>query len=248
MARAETRILITLEWPPYTGVHEPGGGTITTLVNKVFRSMGDSTRVGYFSWRRVLQLPRTDRRFAASFPMYYSAERAEHCYFSEPIGEGPVGLVQRKDRPIGWKVADDLVRYKIGIVRGYVNSPEFDALLAEGKINSVPSETDAENLRNLLAGRTQAAVVDENTFHYLNTHAAGLKGMEGVLEMNQRLLMINKVYMCFPKDAQGMALRDRFNKALKAIETPLPGHPGPHPAPLPHGKAGTTSAKPAPAH
>lgn len=223
-AWADTRILLTLEWPPYTGMKEPGGGTVTTLVNKVFKAMGDDTRVGYFSWHRVLQLPRTDRRFAASFPMYYSEERTERCYFSDPIGEGPVGLAEPITTPIHWQQVADLKAYRIGVVRGYVNSPEFDQRVSAGEIVTVAAENDAENLRNLLAGRVQAAVIDENTFHYMNAHTDSLIGMEHHIQLNPRLLTVNKVYMCFPKDVVGLTLRDRFNRTLRTLNLPLPGH------------------------
>jgi polar amino acid transport system substrate-binding protein len=223
-ALAETRVLLTLEWPPYTAVKEPGGGTITSLVNQVFKAMGDDTRVGYFSWHRVLQLPRTDRRFAASYPMYYSDERAQRCYFSDPIGEGPVGLAEPKNAPLKWQQVADLKNYRIGVVRGYVNSPDFDQRVTTGEILTVAAETDAENLRNLLAGRVQAAIVDENTFHYMNSHTDTLIGMEKSLQLNSRLLTVNKVYMCFPKDKAGLALRQRFNHSLRHLDLPMPGH------------------------
>ena len=223
-AWAETRILLTLEWPPYTGLLEPGGGTVTTLFNKVFKAMGDDTRVGYFSWHRVLRLLRTDRRFAASYPMYYSSERALHCHFSDPIGEGPVGFAEPKNAPLHWQQVADLKAYRIGVVRGYVNSPEFDKRVAAGEIQTLAAENDAENLRNLLAGRVQAAIIDENTFHYMNAHTDSLIGMEQSLELDPRLLTVNKVYMCFPRDAQGLDLRDRFNRSLRSLNLPLPGH------------------------
>ena len=223
-ACAETRVLLTLEWPPYTSVKEPGGGTVTSLVNQVFKDMGDETRVGYFSWHRVLQLPRTDRRFAASYPMYYSDKRLDRCYFSDPIGEGPVGLAEPKNAPLTWQRVADLKAWRIGVVRGYVNSPDFDQRVATGEIQTLAAETDAENLRNLLAGRVQAAIIDENTFHYMNSHTDTLIGMEKTLQLNSRLLTVNKVYMCFPKDKAGLALRDRFNHSLRRLNLPLPGH------------------------
>lgn len=224
---ADTRILLTLDWPPYTGVNEPGGGSVTTLVNKAFKSVGDDTRIGYFTWRRVLQLPRTDRRFAATYPMYYSEERSQRCYFSEPIGESPVGLAEMRQAPISWKKVEDLKNYKVGVVKGYVNSLVFDRLMQNGTITALAAETDEQNLKNLLAGRVQAAVIDPNVLHYMTGHVAELRGMESQLQLNPRLLVVNPLFMCFPRDPEGLALRDRFNKGLAAAKAAQPDPPPP---------------------
>lgn len=224
--RAETHILLTLEWPPYTGVREPDGGIVTALVNDAFKAAGDDIRVGYFSWRRVLQLPRTDRRFAGSYPMYYSLERTANCHFSDPIGESPVGLAERRDSPVAWKEIKDLKGYRIGVVKGYVNSPRFDELVNNGDIPTLPAETDEQNLKNLMAGKVQAVVIDHNAFRYMSLAVSNLQGMDQTLQLNPQLLVVHKLYLCFPKDAAGEALRDRFNKGLRSLKRPLPGHLG----------------------
>lgn len=216
-AHADTRVLLTLDWPPYTSLSEPGGGDITLRVNQAFKAIGDTTRIGYFTWHRVLQLPRTDRRFAGTFPMYYSAEREERCYFSDPIGESPVGLAENKASPIHWQATEDLKNYRIGVVRGYVNTPDFDRLMAKGTIKAVPAETDKDNLKNLLSGKVQAAVIDPNVLHYMNTHEIDLKGMETTLQVNPHLLVVHALYFCFPRDPAGKALRNSFNKGLHSL-------------------------------
>lgn len=220
---AETRILLTLEWPPYTSIGEPGGGSVTRLVNDVFHSMGDTTRVGYFSWHRVLKLLRSDRRFAASYPMYYAAEREKTCYFSDPIGEGPLGLAVPRAKPLPWLGPADLIGNTIGVVKGYVNSADFDQLVAGGMIHTLAAESDADNLSNLLQGRVQAAVVDVNVYHYLSQHNPALADMEKSIKLSEQLLETKKVYMCFPRDPAGLALRDSFNAHLRALHRPLPG-------------------------
>lgn len=217
-AKADTHILLTLEWPPYTGLKEPSGGLVTQTVNKAFAAVGDETRIGYFSWRRVLQLPRTDRRFAATFPMYYSAQREQSCYFSDIIAYSPVGLAEPRKHPLRWQQVSDLAPYKIGLVNGYVNSPEFDALVQAGTISVLTSENDEQNIKQLLSGRVDAVVIDHNTFHYLDQGQSAVRGMSQRLQLNSRLLMQHPLHMCFPRDDEGMALRDKFNRGLRLVQ------------------------------
>ncbi len=225
-ALAETRILLTLEWPPYTGIKEPDGGTVTRLVKSAFAAEGDDTRIGYFSWRRALQLPRTDRRFAAIYPMYYAKDRESRCYFSEPIGYSPVGLAERRQRPLRWQQLTELAPYTIGVVNGYVNSPEFDALVQAGKLKVLASENDEQNLKQLLNKRVDAVVIDHNTFHYLDQGQTRVRGMSRQLQLNGRLLIKHPLYMCFPRDDEGLALREQFNRGLRLVQSPPPAKPG----------------------
>lgn len=233
--QADTRILVTLEWPPYTGIELPEGGEVTGLVKRVFADMGDDTRIGYFSWRRALQLPRTDRRFAATYPMYYAPERDSQCHFSAPIGKSPIGLAERRQQPLSWHSVDDLRRYRIGVVKGYVNSPRFDALVNAGKLAVLAAENDEQNLRNLQNGLVDGAVIDHNLYQWLSRQEAPSRLALDNLQLNPRLLVVNGLYMCFPRDDEGLALRDRFNASLHKLRPVIPGTVAAPPA-VPAGK------------
>lgn len=220
-AHAEAHVLITGEWPPYTGVREPQGGSITAVVRQAFAEQGDDIRVGFFPWSRVQRMVRLNRAYAGKFPDYYSTERARECHFSRPVGESPLGVAELRGRPVQWSRVEDLQRYRMGVVGTYVNSPAFDELVAEGKIQVVTALDDEENLRNLLQGKTEAAIIDRNVFAYL-LQKDSVQGAGQQLQLNPAVFMVHKLYVCFQKNEQGRVLRDRFDRGLAGLQAPGP--------------------------
>lgn len=222
VARAETRVLVTGEWPPYTGVKEPQGGSMTAVVRAAFAAEGDDVRVGFFGWYRVQYLQEENREYAASFPHYYSEERARRCNFSDAIGESPLGLAELRSRAVEWRKTGDLSRYRIGTVKSYVNTPAFDQLVSAGRIRTLEALSDQENLGNLLAGKVDAAVIDRNVYAYLLSNNPPLRETASRLQLDPRVLIVHKLYMCFPKTEKGRILRDRFNHGLRTLQAPTP--------------------------
>lgn len=209
-------VLLTLEWPPYTSVKLADSGFISKRVKAAYTAIGQDAKIGFFSWRRAMRLPYTDRRFAGFFPAYPSPERKQVCHLSEPIGISQLGLAQMKKRPLSWSRTDDLVRYRLGVVTAYSNEESVDRLIKSGSLKTTATETDAENLLNLVKGRVEAAVIDAYVFDWLLKNDARLRPWRDQLQMNERLLVTWPLFVCFRKDDEGAALRDRFNEGLAA--------------------------------
>ena len=225
-----TVVLLTLEWPPYTGIKLPANGTVTKRIKAAYRALGLDAKIGFFPWRRAIRLPYTDHRFTGFFPTYPSIERKQVCHFSEPVGISPVGLAERRKNALSWKRVEDLARYRIGVVTAYANEDTFDRLVKDGSIKTTGSETDADNLLQLINGRIDAAIIDTHVFEWLLANDPRLRPYRAKLGMNERLLVTWPLYVCFRKDAEGAALRDRFNAGLATLheDALLPMETGPN--------------------
>jgi len=219
-ARAGTVVLLTGEWPPYTGSREPQGGSMAAIVRAAYAVQGDSVRLGFFSWFRIARLQQDNSGYAASFPHYYSEERARRCHFSRPIGSSPLGVLTRTGQRVQWKTLADLRRYRVGTGKSYVNVPEFDRLVAERKMVTVPALDDADNIRNLLAGKVDVVIIDRNVLAYLQNTAA-FRNSAPLLQMDPRVLAVHNLYLCFPKHEKGRVARDRFDRSLLSLQAPL---------------------------
>lgn len=221
-ADARTEVLITGEWPPYSGMAEPGGGSVTAVVRQAMAAEGQEVKIGFFAWSRLRPLMEINRDYAGRFPDYYSRERARGCHYSDVIGESPLGVAELREAPVRWTVVEDLARYRIGTVKTYVNAPTFDRLVKEGKVRTLMVATDEENLANLVAGKVDGIIIDRNVYAYLLTSSPRLKGAAGRLQLNPKTLIVHKLYVCFARDEKGRVLRDRFNKGLKSLQAPGP--------------------------
>lgn len=217
--QADPLVLLTGEWPPYTGVKEPQGGSMAAIVRAAYALQGDEVRLGFFSWYRVARLQQDDSRFTASFPHYQSAERATRCHFSRPIGSSPLGLAARAASSPRWRTLADLSRYRIGIVKSYVNVGEFDRLVAAGKVRTLPAVDDEDNLRNLIAGKVDAIIIDRNVFAYLQ-RSDGFRRGAAQLALDPRVLAVHNLYMCFPRNEKGRRARDHFDAGLARLQEP----------------------------
>lgn len=218
-APAATQVLLTGEWPPYTGINEPQGGSMAAIVRAAYAGQGDDVRLGFFGWFRVARLLADDSGFTASFPHYYSEERAARCLFSRPIGSSPLGIATRAGKRLQWTGIADLQRYRLGMVKSYVSVPELDRLVAARKVPVLAALDDAENLRHLLAGKVDAVVIDRNVFAYL-LRTDPFRASAAQLQLEPRVLVVHNLYMCFPRTARGKVARDRFNAGLARLQEP----------------------------
>lgn len=219
---ARTEVLITGEWPPYTGVREPQGGSVTAVVRQALAAEGLDVRIGFFGWNRLRPLMATNKDYSGRFPDYYSPERAKGCHYSNVIGESPLGLAELRTRPLHWNRVEDLVHYRVGTVKTYVNAPLFDRLASEGKIRTVESADDEGNLMNLLNGAVDAAIIDRNVYAYLISRSPRLKAQADKMQLNQKVLIVHRLYVCFSRNEDGRKLRDSFNRGLMSLQAPGP--------------------------
>lgn len=216
---AEIIRLASLEWPPYTGEQLPDGGSTSAVLKAAFAAAGYQLEIDYLPWERTLALAGSaDSGYAGYFPEYYSSEISEHFRYSVPIGSGPLGLAQRRVKPIPWQQLSDLQPYTIGVVQGYVNTEEFDANIAAGLQPAQPAGSDAQNLKKLAAGRIDAAVIDYNVMRYLLHHDLTLTPVRQLLEFNPRLLEDKLLFVCFRLGPDAERLATALAQGLEKID------------------------------
>ncbi|MQP67115.1 transporter substrate-binding domain-containing protein [Niveispirillum sp. SYP-B3756] len=209
--------LASLDWPPFTGPHLPDQGRSTAIVQAALAGAGLDLQVDFLPWQRALASGLRDPDFQGYFPEYRDATMARHCLLSDPIGNSPLGFAERVDAPAPWRQLADLAGRRIGIVRGYVNNPEFDAMAAAGGLTVEPAVDDATNLRKLAAGRLDLVVIDSNVLSYLLATDPDLIPHRAALRLNARLLEEKSLHVCFRNDEAGTALRARFDESLRHL-------------------------------
>jgi polar amino acid transport system substrate-binding protein len=210
-------VLASLEWPPYTGADLPGEGATAEVVRKACEAAGYELEIRFYPWTRVLYEASLDPEIAGYFPEYPENLRRGRFLQSDSIGTSPLGLVTRSEVVIRWDTPEDLSKYRLGIVAGYANTPDFDELVERGVLTVDLSNSDALNLRKVLAGRVSAAVVDTNVFARLQRLDPVLSQACDELAVNDRLLAVNELVVCFRATEAGAHLRDEFNAGLARV-------------------------------
>jgi ABC-type amino acid transport substrate-binding protein len=211
--RGEDRVsLATLNWAPYVGKDLPHLGFTSEIVRRAFERAGYSVEISFMPWARVLR--RVARGASdAMYPAYRSPERARTFALSDPFAWSYLVFYKRVEAEIGYTRLRDLQGHRIGVVRGYVNSPAFDRadyLLKE------PTDSDESNLRKLLRGRIDLAVIDLHTARYLlqNRLSRGV----GRLEPLEPPLQVKPLYLGVSREVPGYrAVVADFNRSIAGM-------------------------------
>lgn len=214
----ETVAITTLEWPPYTGQALPRNGATSDVVARAFDKAGVAVNLQVLPWKRAISTAKNGDP-VAYFPGYHCSH-TDGFVASDPIGNGPLGLVERKEKPYQWQSVGDLATQKvrIGTVLGYSNTKEFDQRVQSGELSVVPAKNDVTNLRKLMRGRIDMAVIDKLVLSYLLASDPTLKSGADSLQFNETPLEMKVLHLCFVDSEKGRALRDRFNEGLKQVD------------------------------
>lgn len=218
-AQAQGKIvkLTSLEWPPYTGPGLPGQGASAEVVRQAFQAMGYTVEIEFLPWNRAVQTAKEDPAFIGYFPEYPSEEVAKEFIFSQPMGVGPLGLVQKANAPVAWSTVQDLSQITVGIVAGYVNPPAVQQMIDAGTLKVEESADDITSIRKVAMGRMDAALIDKFVFNYLLAADPSLAELKANVAYNAKDIMDWDLHVCFRNDAAGEEMARVFNEGLAKI-------------------------------
>jgi polar amino acid transport system substrate-binding protein len=216
-AQAKVVSLTSLEWPPYTDAAMKDMGASAAVATAAFKAMGYTLKIDFYPWNRAVSNATNDSRYIGYFPEYYSKENEADFIYSASIGKGPLGFVERKDAPVAWSKLDDLKSITIGVVSGYINTAEFDDMVAAKALKVDPATDDTTNIVKVANKRIPLAVIDPNVLNYLLANDKTAIPYREQVQFNARTLEIKTLHVCFRKGAEGEKWVAIFNEGLKKI-------------------------------
>ncbi len=207
-------VLSTLDWAPYIGKSMENNGYVAVLVKEAFKRGGYDTQFKFYQWSRVVGLAKSGK-VDGYFPEYYSKGVKSYAIFSDPFPGGPLGFFKLKKSKISYKNLNDLKKYKIGTVFGYVNTKEFDSA---SYLKKIPVKDDLTNFKKLFAGRLDLLVADK--FVGLKLIAENLPTKAKHFEFMSKSLEEKDLYVCISKkNKDAKIIINAFNNGLKKMET-----------------------------
>ena len=213
--------LTSLDWPPYSSKTLAEQGASVAVAKAAFKAMGYDLQVSFFPWSRAVALAKdSNSKYSGYFPEYFSEDTAKDFIYSDAMGSGPLGFAERKDKVIKWSELTDLKTYTIGVVQDYINTTDFDKMVASKTLKTSTTTSDTKNLLKLVNGRLDLAVIDENVMNYLFKTDKALAKKVGSAQFNATLLEDKNLFICFKKNAQGEELTKIYNEGLKKIDIP----------------------------
>jgi polar amino acid transport system substrate-binding protein len=205
--------LATLEWEPYIYSHSDQG-CVAQIVKMAFANSEFEAKLSFFPWARAIRVAKSSD-FAGYFPEYYSNKIAEKFYFSEPFLKTPLVFFKRKNDIINYSSLRDLEPYTIAVVRGYVNTVEFDDATY---LKKEMTTQDLQGFKMLMLGRVDLVVADEYVgYHILKNH---LPESFDDIDIVEQPLEIKKLYLCISKQhPEAVQIMQAFNNGLLRMQS-----------------------------
>ncbi len=206
-------VLASLDWEPYIGQKLKGQGYVAELVKEAFKRKGYDLEIKYMPWARVIKMAKIGK-YDGYFPEYFAETLKTDYKVSSPFPGGPLGFFKRKGDTIKYNSIKDLIPYKIGVVRGYVNTKEFDEA---GYLKKEEANDDITNFKKLLKKRIDLVVSDKFVGKYVVAQN-NPTDLEYIEFMNPPLE--NKdLYVCISKKATNAgAIYKALEEGLKEIK------------------------------
>lgn len=204
--------LLTVDYSPFYGPNLPNEGPITEIVTAAFKKADYQVKVKYVPWARAMadaKAGKADGLHGA----WYAKEREQWFVYSDKLPGNEIVLYKRKGSgPQAFIGYADLQPYKLGVVRGYVNPPDFDA----ANLRTEEANSDKLNLTKLAKERVDLILIDRAIAkHILANELAEYKDQ---LEAVEPPLTIEYLYMLISKESANYQQKvDDFNRGLEAL-------------------------------
>jgi polar amino acid transport system substrate-binding protein len=205
--------LATLNWSPYIGEHLKGYGFGAEILRTAFERAGYDVSFSFMPWVRVLKDVEIGAYDAVCFA-YFSKDRERRYHFTVSYAQSVVGFCKLRDADIKFRSLQDLAPYHIGVVRGFVNTPQFDALRS---LHKEEAKDELTNLKKLLTRRVDLIIIDQFVLqHLMNTHFQSKKN--DVVFLDPPLIK-HPLYLMFSKQLPATAKKvQAFNQAIEEMK------------------------------
>jgi len=201
-------ILTEDNWSDYGGSHA------AERARSVLEVLGYEVTVVFVPWARALKMTE-EGMFEVLAGVYFSEERNKKLAFSEPITTTDILFYKLKSSDISYDGnLNSLKELRIGVVRNYIYSNEFDeANYLEKMIALNPKN----NIELLLAERVDLIVGSRKAIDFLL--ASKFSGSSGQLESLPIPLESKSVHVAFSREHAGYKLLlEDFNRTFARLK------------------------------
>ncbi|ALO36775.1 amino acid ABC transporter substrate-binding protein [Colwellia sp. MT41] len=201
--------LATLNWPPYISEELCNKGWVFQFTVAILVSKGYQVNIHFYPWARSVMLVEKGQ-MDILFPEYFiessapsdivlGKKRRELLVLSNKFSGGELSLLKRPDYSFDLQEnLGNLTGKIIGVVRGYQNTPEFDAVMDSKQFSIVEAVDELQLVKLLVAKRVDLIIGDPKVFTYsINYSSLSNRNKQALLngiEIVQPALKYNHLY------------------------------------------------------
>lgn len=227
--------ITTLEWPPYVSSEICDQGWVQQLTIALLASQGFEIISTFYPWARSVATAENGKADIL-YPEYYieksapsdavkATRRRDNLELSERIPGGRIAFLKRKETPDKYKGNFyNLSGERIGVVRGYQNTPEFDSLMDKDFFHIDKAVDDFSNARKLIGKRVNYIIGDPTVIRYsIQSSSLGQKTKTQILENLETVLphiQYNYLYYAVSKKKPGWeSTLETLNRTIAEFES-----------------------------
>ncbi|WP_432765896.1 substrate-binding periplasmic protein [Pseudoalteromonas rubra] len=206
--------LVTLDWPPYIGDQLCNKGWVFQFTISLLADQDYPVYVEFLPWARAVKAVESGRADIL-FPEYFIEDaspsdnyqgktRRELLALSNAYPGGEIALLKRRGESDSFEGnLSALKGATIGVVRGYQNTPEFDAMMDNNEFVIVEAVDDLQLVKLLVGKRVDLIIGDPKVLRFTVSYSdlaksekvtllRGLENVEPALRYNNLYFALSK--------------------------------------------------------
>ncbi len=208
--------LSTCEYPPYYGEQLENNGFIAEIITEAYKRMNYSVDITFYPWPRAYEYGKRGEIVDGLFTFgVVTEERLQLFEYSDPLPPLVFGFYKLVEDDIFFTTLEDLISYRIGVVRGYIYDDSFEDIRANLEIDEV--SVDKQNVLKLEAGRLDLILIERFNANYLIR--TKFPELADVIEWLEPPISVDAQYLAISKRAPDYLQKvDDFNRGLELIK------------------------------
>jgi len=215
ISQANSKIidLATDAWPPFYGPELKNKGFVSQLVIEAFKRKGYEVKIHFVPWKRAMEYSKKGD-YVGLMGAFFKQERTAYFKYTKAISKSEIVFFVKQNSKITFTKLSDLRKYKIGIVKAYHYSDEFDK--EKHNLHLFESRHSTQNIKHLLEGRVDLILGSKKVIlslvkkHYKNSMSK-IKPLSPIVHSNKLYIAISKNIKNYKKITQD------FNDALSSM-------------------------------
>ncbi|MCF2856224.1 transporter substrate-binding domain-containing protein [Pseudoalteromonas sp. SMS1] len=222
--------LVTLDWPPYIGDQLCNKGWVFQFTVSLLVNQGYPVYIEFLPWARAVKAAESGKADLL-FPEYFIEDaspsdnfggktRRELLALSNAFPGGEIGFLKRRGEADKFEGnLNDLKGTTIGVVRGYQNTPEFDAMMDNGEFIIVEAVDDLQLVKLLVGKRVDLIIGDPKVLRFTVSYSELSKSekvtlLRGLEDVKPALRYNNLFFALSKKKPKWRAVLNDINKGL----------------------------------
>lgn len=214
----KTITLISMDIPPFMSPSLPEQGAVIYGLRQIFKKMNYDLEVRFVPIQRTRNIGMDDPQIGGFFPSFVDDDFVNGMTLSNAVYRTPWVIAERKDKPIVWSTASDLLKYKGGNVGGYTLRSQVASIYKKHPEALDSAAGDLQNILMLANKRVDYIFIDRQVFEFILATDPAVRDVADKLQINPKIVALNEYGVAFKKTPKYQKVLAQFNKVADEKE------------------------------